>query len=440
MKQNQKAAPWRPAPARPAGLALVITALALTAPAALKALPAAAAAQCPRDSHEVSFDHLKREGSFCPVCDDHSSQGGVLSAPKAIANSVPALRCFQKSVSEPIQRHTICPNGDESRLKKAKQRICFSAQYMSDTARAFRDVTKCLGLEKPEYFFALINRESRFQITARSRTNASCYGQLTAIAIADVNLMLQRQGGFQGKDAQSCSSVSAFFETMQTMPARGTGRGYRKPSQTVCAAHSNPYSCLMYSAMYYRHSLRIAERAIDDADIVIVTMKGRPKERLIFKSRAEFERHFEKPGNSKKDIAEENSLSLLQDKETAAYMLAFQSYNGGYGSARSLFRRYINNIKGRIWGGGGGSQTYVKQIFSKKPYGITPGDFLETFTKWTANPSDRKRGQRRETRLFPANVLNDYQRVTGGMAPACGNIPYRELTRAPRRFTAPGMI
>ena len=392
----------------------------------LQITPAGSESQCPSDSYEVSFEHLQRESEFCLTCPDPSSQSpSFRAAQKAIA-SVPTLSCFQSSIRQKIKNHNICPNGVQENLeRKTKRPICFSDKYTSDTARVFYDVAKCLGMEKPEYFFALINRESRFQITARSPTGASCYGQLTGVAIADVNI---RFLPYPGKDKKSCETINKYFDYMPTTGIR------RVDPQTTCAAHSNPYSCLMYSAVYYTQALEKAKKLIDSLDIVIVTIKGKPKERLIFKTEEEFERHFNKPENSKSNIASLRRISLLQDKETAAQILAFQSYNGGPESTRNLFKSYIRDIKGFIWGGGSKSKDYIKQIFSKKPWGIAPGDFLETFSNYT------KKGHRQETVSFPENVLNDYHQVTSGLAPSCGNIPYDELTKPPGRFKASGMI
>ncbi len=386
----------------------------------------AAPPQCPSNSHEVSFDRFQLEGGFCPDCPDPSSQSQSFQAAAKTFASVPALSCFQSSIKQTIQRHSICPGGDPDKLEKQSSKpICFSGKYISGTARVFYDVAKCLGMRQPEYFFALINRESRFQITARSATGASCYGQLTGIAIADVN---SRFLPYRGKDAKSCGAINNHFERLPT-------KGHKRSRTATCAAHSNPYSCLMYSAVYYMQALKKARQLIDDLDIVIVTMKGKPKERLIFKSREKFEKYFSRPGRSKDDIVKEESISLLQDKETAAQILAFQSYNGGPGNARNKFKSYVNDIKTRIWGGGRTSKNYLGQIFSKKPYGIGPGDFLETFSKYSL--ANRVRG---ETASFPRNVLNDYQSVAGHLAPSCGGIPYKKLTSPPGKFTAPGMI
>ena len=291
---------------------------------------------------------------------------------------------------------------------------------MAKTAQVFYDVTQCLGIKDSEYFFALINRESRFQITAESHTGASCYGQLTGIAIADINQRFLEP--YKRSDNENCAKVLNHF---QDLPTQRTGKySYRKPPVTRCTAHSNPYSCLFYSAIYYKEALKRAEKLVRDMDMILVKVKGQ-KGYWIFRNQAQYDAYFK--GKDKTAIVDEKRISLLQNKKLSAHVIAMTAYNGGP-SVEGLFKKYINQIKGRIWHPTH-QQSILSMLFSKDPWGIPPGDFVDSFSE-----SIREQGRSEEVVNYAKNVFNDYENISRGLSPACGALPAEKIRNPERQY------
>ena len=344
----------------------------------------------------------------CETCRQNELQGN--STAGKIKISLPALSCFQKSISQPItRRHRVCRKGVPP-VQKSRLGPCPSDDYVAKTAQVFYDVTQCLGIQESEYFFALINRESRFQITAQSATGASCYGQLTGIAIADIN---QRFLPYNSND-ENCAEVFSHF---QPLPVKKKGRRYTKTSTARCRAYSNPYSCLFYSALYYKKALERAERLVRDMDMILVRVKGQRRP-WVFKDQDQYDEYFKT--QDKGQIVSEQRLSLLQNKQLAAHVIAMTAYNGGPSVERG-FRHYINQIKSRMWHPLH-QRNIISMIFSKTPWGIPQGDFVDSFTR----SLKAQKAYRSETVGYTKDVFSDYEKISQGIAPACGVLPAKK--------------
>lgn len=376
----------------------------------------------------ISFDHLQMkvtEAAFtdCVECRQNDLQADATTVPPTI--SIPALRCFQKSIEQPVRRHRICQEGHPP-SQKTEHAPCPTEEYPSQTAQAFYDVTQCLGIKNSEYFFALINRESRFQITAESPTGASCYGQLTAIAMEDINRRLQDRNRLPhpyNSDEKNCGTVNNHFEPLPT-ETRESG-GFRKTGQALCRLHSNPYSCLFYSAFYYKQALDRAIRLVDRMDLLIVKVKESEKS-LVFRDQDHFDSYF--ANRDKGEITSVKRISLIQDKELAAQVIALAGYNGGPGKVRNIFRNFVNNIKARLWHPSS-QRAILSMLFSKIPWGIPKGDLISAL-------SDQISSQyREETGDFATAVLADYERISSGLAPACGSIPAKDALTPEKQYT-----
>lgn len=373
---------------------------------------------------EVSFSHLnlsKTEAGFCSDCRSKSNLSSLNTQ-----NWVPALSCFKDSInSKNFTQYTFCPKGNPKNLQKRRATpICKTDKYIESTAQVFREVTQCLGIEDPTYFYALINRESSFQITAESSTGASCYGQLTGVAIADIN---QNRLPVEVSNLEKCEGLTANWEALNT-------RGNSKTNQAICKASSNPYTCLAYSAVYYKHLLNQARNLVKSLSIPRLSFKNKnPKQFFLFKDENHLRNHMRKNNLQVKD---REDISLFKNQEMVAKMLALQSYNGGPGTIKALFNAYVNQIKSNLWS----KNIPARQVFKGRrppqaPEGMSSSDFINTFRVFTRRYSDGK--NRVENSDFVTAILKDYKSVVANdkdKALACGNIPYPKLLNPEARF------
>ena len=374
----------------------------------------------------LSFDHLdfpKTEANYCPTCDKNNT-----SSKNNFLNPIPTSNCFNKIVNQSIysKKHTFCEEGSPPpQTKKGNYSICPSDKYALMTSQVFKDVTHCLGIKNPTYFLALINRESKFQITARSPTGASCYGQLTGIAIQDINLRLYELHQKHATNKKSCERIYPHmkkFDISQTK--RKNQISYTKPPTTLCAVHSNPYSCMFLSGIYYKNSLDEAEKLFNDLKIVIA--KTHSKKSLVFKDNRSYENYIAIPKNKKK-IKSIRKISLVQNPEAINQILAYTSYNGGPGTTQNYFESYITNIKHKLWNKDKNIQKETrKKIFGSKPVGIPSNRFLHNFSQHI-----KSRGASSEMSTYSLNVLKDFQNIVQKkkVGDSCGFIPFKNLLK-----------
>ena len=379
---------------------------------------------------EVSFNHLnlsKTEASFCFNCAVKSTNNNLQSL-QNMSRLVPSLSCFESSIDQGIRgKHTFCSRRDSNSLTTERHtKICNNNEYITKTAEVFHNVSDCLGMKNPEFFFALINRESRFQLTAESKTGASCYGQLTGIAIADIN---ERFIPFKVPSTQkpSCKSITDNWENLTT-------NNNRKTRSTICKMSSNPYACLTYSAIYYQQAIQKARNLVDDMDYIKVSLESRPEKSMMFKDEKSLRKYLR--NNPKEKITKKQRLSIFKDKELVSQALALQGYNGGPESVRNLFKNYVNNIKGFTWSSKNPGKSYKQQIFRSKPHGISFSDFVKTFSDY--NKKYSRLSNRRENASFVKDILKDYKSVTRYNS-SCGNVPVKAIYPE-NKFTAPVMI
>ena len=366
----------------------------------------------------VSFDHLYESKSEANTCLDCEKKDQILPG---FNLSVPANSCFQTSVKHKLKKHRLCEQGHPP-LEKSTKPICANDSYVSTTAQTFHDVTNCLGIKNPDYLFALFNTESRFQITAMSETGASCYGQLTGIAIADVNQWLPVS---VDKESPSCKRILHYWKKLDTATQTYP---YKKTEQTLCTAYSNPYSCMFYSTLYYKKGLDVAEKALDDLDLVSVKVKGED-EIYLYKDKEEYKKRF--PEKLKHRIESVKHISLFESKKDIAYMTALASYNGGYGSVSNLLKDYTNDLKSQIWNN---KHNLRKDVFAKKPVGISSAAFLKTFSGYTLKNYGAKRGRRQEVGGYIEKVFKDYSEMFSSQN--CGNLAAKQILKTKSEINA----
>ncbi|MBE8222125.1 MAG: hypothetical protein HAW60_05290 [Bdellovibrionales bacterium] len=128
---------------------------------------------------------------------------------------------------------------------KYASRPCVNKKYVSVMHSAFLEVNKCLGLDA-RFTFPLYMHESQLHLSRRSWTGALCSGQMTSVAVEDVN----RSDFSVYKNNPDCKKVFKHFKMLKTkVTERG---GYRMLNSARCGITSNPYSCFMYSLMVYK--------------------------------------------------------------------------------------------------------------------------------------------------------------------------------------------
>ena len=380
-----------------------------------------------RKCTQVSFEHLKMEVteaafSDCTECRQKELSEGAVTKPPSLL--IPALRCFQQAVNQSVKRHRSCKGGRPP-SKRVRHGPCPTEEYVSQTAQAFHDVTQCLDIKESEYFFALINQESKFHITAQSWTGASCYGQLTGIAIEDINRKMKIKTPYN-TTLKSCEAVDRHFQKLTVERRKRKNSKYYqyvKTRDTLCQLHSNPYSCLLYSAFYYKEALKRARQLVDDMDLILVTTKD--SKQMMFRDQYHYENYFRH--NDKQTIKSTFRISLLQDKEVAAQIIALASYNGGPGKVRNIFKRLMSKVKGQIWNHNS-QQSMLSMLFSKVPWGIPKGDFVDVFSNHLTSQYKKETGE------YAKHVLREYEKISKNLAPACGVIPAKEALKPEKQF------
>lgn len=377
---------------------------------------------------DVSFDHLDlssskigTEAAFCLDCVIQDSSSNVYQQALTTSRWVPAESCFTASIQHRKSgKQRVCHRGNLKNLRKWTGSICKTPKYIKATAQVFQEVTQCLDIQDPSYFYALINRESRFQITAESHTGASCYGQLTGVAIQEINDKLIP---FTAATKEKCDGIVNNWEPLNTT------KSGKKTSATICKASSNPYSCLTYSALYYRDLLKQATKEVAQLGLVRVSFKNQNKGKYnLFINTNSFKKYINKYPHLQ--IDDRQTHSIFQNKKEIAQMIALQAYNGGP-SVINLLKTYTNQIKGSIFSKDKEiSKKYKTQIL-KTPVGISSSDFVKTFKQYTSKNS--RANHKTENANFVSNVLNDYVSVTGNLS-ACGALPAKQLLRPQNRF------
>lgn len=130
---------------------------------------------------------------------------------------------------------------------KYASRPCVNQTYVKVLRLAFLEVNKCLGIDL-RLSFPLYVHESQLHLSRRSWTGALCSGQMTSIAVEDIN----RRGFAKYKARPSCAKVFTHFKLLKTKIVKDH---YRMLDSAKCGITSNPYTCFMYSLLFYQSNL-----------------------------------------------------------------------------------------------------------------------------------------------------------------------------------------
>lgn len=193
------------------------------------------------------------------------------------------LRCEQNKPKE-----CLIDKNCTTKSCKYASRPCVNQKYVDVMHSAFVEVNKCLGLDA-RLTFPLYMHESQLHLSRRSWTGALCSGQMTSIAVEDVN----RSNLSAYKNNPNCKKVFTHFKGLKTQVIKGR---YRMLDSARCDITSNPYSCFMYSLLVYKKNF--------------TRMK---------KLRTKF-----------------NLNSIFTEPEKVLESVGVWSYNGGYGVIRIL--------------------------------------------------------------------------------------------------------
>lgn len=120
--------------------------------------------------HPGSFAHLDRLCNYLQLPSECVLASMLRAAPKGNGD----------------YRYARCTADRKGLDRKAFQRPCLNEKYHFAAYSGFMNSMHCLGLA-PVELFPLINHESRFQLNIESGTGALGVGQLTGIAIDEVN-------------------------------------------------------------------------------------------------------------------------------------------------------------------------------------------------------------------------------------------------------------
>ena len=156
------------------------------------------------------------------------------------------------------------------------QRACLNRDYMFLTAKAFNKTANCFGFDKAEkeILFKLFNHESSFLHNIKSPTSARCYGQLTKIAITEIN----KQIYFSNSDKplaysfifdevlEDCSGLqnavlhSEIYQAQTESKNMSSFNSIHSKLPISCKITQNPYSCLFYAFYNFKiNSVKIEQ-------------------------------------------------------------------------------------------------------------------------------------------------------------------------------------
>lgn len=215
---------------------------------------------CHRFYLEDIFSKYGFENSFeTPTFSGVSKTCFILGLKKAELQGGPFkhsgyLRCKNNKPKE-----CLVDKSCQARSCRYASRPCVNKKYVSVMHGAFLEVNKCLGLDA-RLTFPLYMHESQLHVSRRSWTGALCSGQMTSIAVEDVN----RGSLASYKNNPDCKKVFKHFKALKTQVVKGR---YRMTNSARCGITSNPYSCFMYSLLVYKKNFNRMQKLREQFDL-----------------------------------------------------------------------------------------------------------------------------------------------------------------------------
>ena len=282
--------------------------------------------------------------------------------------------------SNQIKNISVIDNKDQPR-NILPRRACLNKDYIYLTARAFNKTAECFGftdLEK-EDIFKLFNHESSFLHNIKSNTGAKCYGQLTTIAIKEVNKQIYFSNTKKPKTysyifnevIKKCPGLQKavlnpkIYENTKTSISEFNQIISQSPAS--CKITQNPYSCLFYSFYNIRINMDAIQKILKGPTSHSKTNKI-PKEfkdkfllpvplnsmlgvtnskDMIFWDDSEVWNTF-KNYSKKEDLKNIRKLALFKNEAEVKELFNFWTYNGGISIAKDYMISFIKQLKKSI--------------------------------------------------------------------------------------------
>ena len=241
-----------------------------------------------------------------------------------------------------MKKHNGCNRGSGFPRKP-----CLNAEYLAMTAKAFHDVTKCLDIPQ-DLAFSILHHESRFILNNESNTGALCYSQVTSSAVADFNSFLngeqpnypQMKELFPHNIQKRCPSAWKHFQQAKTKKKRK--QFLLRSNLDKCKLNLNPYTCFFYGLSYIKILTNKAQKAVKKRNkIEIAKVNGST---WIFQDEEE-KKNTEK---RRKIKLETTKIKIFPDETTLIKWLTTIGYNGGLSITGTVFRGFMDMIKGQL--------------------------------------------------------------------------------------------
>ena len=265
------------------------------------------------------------------------------------------------------------------------RRACLNKDYTYLTATAFNKTADCFGFKKAEKeaLFKLLNHESTFLHNIKSPTGAKCYGQLTTIAIEEINKQIYF------RDSSNPLPYSYIFDdVIKKCPglqhvilnskiyeaqAKGEEKSLNQFDQIIsqspisCKITQNPYSCLFYTFYNFKKSFDLIDRQINlptsnfseqnnisqdfqeyfllpiRLNTMLSVTNSRDQEMLFWDDSEIWNSSVRQvPLDSFKDI---EPLPLFENDKEIQRLFSIWSYNGGLSISETYLTKFIKQLK-----------------------------------------------------------------------------------------------
>lgn len=331
------------------------------------------------------------------------------------------------------------------------RRYCLNEDYVKVTTDALNLVANCFDIP-PKSLFALFNHESRFILNNVSPSKALCYGQLTTGTVETLNnanntryeyyshlnpesISREEHDSIKlnhelGKDNPSCNVVKGLFDPVDVV-SKETSRGvaytaYKNTSQ-ICSIVSNPYTCMVYSAMNYKRNNVYAKRFLDDAFVFLSdTPRKETGAYVIHKDKHTLVDFMERKGSDPTwNYLSYKDHPIFTNKGQVAEILAFYAHNGGWHGIKSLYYQYLTELKIRL---DLSSNVELREDFIDG--GISTERFIKEFKEHIASHyrwgSSAKNIENRkiEVSTFVDKIIKDAEDIKDQGVPLSSCIPY----------------
>ena len=369
--------------------------------------------------------------------------------------------CFHAGMlrtSDAVPRFYHCEDKSKVNPTKANSdyRPCFTPNYVKMTANAFNDMADCFDFPKKERkeAFATFNHESAFNLNARSKSGARCYGQMTFPRFQDLNKYIyfskeksrdswRAYHEIYNEALEKCPELKNAVIPTELLDDERVGNAqldqHNKNPPFTCAITMDPYTCFFYSMynlkvlqakfdFFYENGpsylgnrelspkvtrdfqLRIERNEMLTVKGTVITRTGEKREvNWTFWSDAEIYDTLVKNGFSY-DIndLEIKKVPLFNPEELKTY-LVHTAHNGGDSIVSDHLVGFLKQLKRQISNGvqcnrSSACKKYRERIFNFETNAENPSALsLEDLEKEFKRYASRTRGEDRirgETRKF----------------------------------------